>query len=197
MDDSPRNRAGARRRTDHRRTRRAVRRDHPHNPPRHPGARGSGLSAFRRPRGRRRADTLETERPGAQGFDRGTHGLRIVRVVLQPHAGGIVVRYAVSRRRGKRVRKTVDGAHTAHAPVSRPAAPGYCDQAGSASPAARRNPAAAASHLTGPRSHPSFAPGADHLSLEIERTDESLSGAPLSARLRAGRPVSPRLRAGI
>src|SRR5215217_4270929 len=50
MDDSARNRAGARRRRHHRRALSALRRDHAHHSPRPSGARGIGLPALRRSR---------------------------------------------------------------------------------------------------------------------------------------------------
>ena len=58
-------------------------------------------------------------------------------------------------------------------------------------------PAAAAVHRPRARGDAAAAAGAPHLSLEIERSDQDLSGPPVPARLRAGRAVSARVRAGV
>ena len=57
------------------------------------------------------------ERPGLQRPVNRSHGVGVVRAVLQPHATRVAVRYAISRRCRECLRQAVDGANAAHAAV--------------------------------------------------------------------------------
>ena len=184
-----------------RRARDALRRHHPHDPPRPAGARGSGLPALRRPIARRRPDAVEHQRPGVQG----TRG--------RPDPLGAVRACTSAARSSKSLsgtpfRDDVESAFEKLASALTPHMRQFLDQlprviatkpdamhgrpVDEATDARKQQVIARALEAT---LHQRQATITYH-STSSERT-KTVPRAPVSARLRAGRAVSARLRARV